>query len=175
MYVVRQISCYLYTSSLKFLYAYGINVNSTISEDLSSVIEYNLSMEELVLGDNQLENGLIQIAESCSRLTSLKLLELSHNCISPTQVVNFASTVSKCNSLEALSLGGICLSVDENIYLNISRIYEIHVYVTDTINNEEQVGYYKFYIFSELSRMIFCRALSFNYQHLNVKYHYDFT
>ena len=165
------------TSSLKLLYAYGINVTSTVTEELSSVIKQNLSMEELSLGDNLLENGLMQIVESCSRLTSLKVLELSHNCISPTQVVNFASTVSKCNSLEALSVGGICLSVDENLYLNISTIYEMHVFVTDiknTINNEKQLCNYRFYIFSELLRMIFCRALLLNHQHLNVMYQYDF-
>ena len=165
------------TSSLKFLYAYGINVTSTVTEELSSVIEHNVSMEELSLGDNLLENGLMQIVESCSRLTSLKILELSHNCVSPTQVVNFASTVSKCNSLEALSMGGICLSVDENLYLNISTIYEIHVFLTDiknTINNQKQLCIYRFYIFSELLRMIFCRALLLNHQHLNVMYQYDF-
>ena len=162
-------------SSLKFLYAYGINVTSAVSSELSSVIELNFSMEELSLGDNLLEDGLIQIVESCSRLTSLKNLELLHNCISPTQVVDLASAVSKCNSLEALSLGGICFSVDENLYLNISRIYEIHVFGTDTVNNEGQLVNYKFYIFSELSRMIYCRTLSLKYQHLNVMYHYDFT
>ena len=161
------------TSSLKFLYACGISVTSTVTEELSSVIEHNLSMEELSLGDNILENGLVQIAESCSRLRILKVLELSHNCISPTQVVNFTSTVSKCNSLEALSIGGICLSVDENLYLNISMIYEIYVLITDiknTINNEKQLSNYNFYILSELLRMIFCQASLLNYQHLNVMY-----
>ena len=162
-------------SSLKFLYAYGINVTSAVPEELSSIIEHNLSMEELSLGDNLLGDGLIQIVDSCSRLTSLKNLELSHNCISPSQVVNFTSIVSKCNSLKALLLGGISLSVDENLYLNNSRIYEIHAFRTDTVNNEEQLGNYKFYIFSELSRMLFCRVLSFNYQHLNMMYHYDYT
>ena len=167
------------TSSLKLLYAYGISVTSTVAEELSSVIEHNLSMERLSLGDNLLENGLMQIAESCSRLISLKVLELSHNCLSPSQVVNFASTVSKCNSLEALSMGGICLSVDENLCLNIARIFEMqcHVFVTDikkTVHNEKQLSNYRFDIFPELLRMIFCWALLLNYQHLNVMYQYDF-
>ena len=168
------------TSSLKFLYAYGINVNSTVSEDLSSVIEHNLSIEGLLLGDNLLENGLVQIAESCSRLTSLEFLELSHNCISPTQVVNLASTVSKCNSLEALSMGGVCLTVDQTLYLNVARIFEINKFVagiknTVKFNSVKQICNYQFYIFSELLRMIYCRTLPLNYQHLNVMYQHDFT
>ena len=160
-------------SSLKFLYAYGINVTSAVSEELSSVIEHNLSMEELSLGDNLLEDGLIQIVDSCSRLTSLKLLELSHNCISPTQVVNLTSIVSKCNSLKALSLGGTCLSVDESLYLNVSRTFEF-VTGKDTVNNEEQICNHRIYIFSDLLRIILCRELSLNYQNLSVVYQYDF-
>ena len=165
-------------SSLKSLYAYGINVTSTVSEELSSVIEHNLSLENLSLGDNLLKNGLIKIMESCSRLTSLKILELSHNCISPTQVVNIASTVSKCNSLEALSMGGICLSVDESLYLNVTRIFEINMFVTEiksTLNIKKQVCNYKFCIYSELLRMIFCRASLLNYHRFYVMYQYDFT
>ena len=116
------------TSSLRCLYACGVNITSVVSEDLSSIIDHNLLMERISLGNNLLENGLIQIAYSCSELANLKLLEFSHNCISPTQVVSLASIVSKCNSLEALSLGGICLNVDENLYLNVSRIYNKQFY-----------------------------------------------
>ena len=163
------------TSSLKCLYAFGINVTSTVSGELSSVIDHNELLEELLLGDNLLENGLIQIAESCSRLTSLKILELSHNCINPTQVVNLASIVSKCNSLEALSLGGICLSVDENLYLNVSRIYDktLAMDIRNLINNRE--GFHNsFYILSELLRMTAFQVLiPFNYQCLYMMYEYD--
>ena len=162
------------SSSLKYLYAFGISVTFTVSEELSSVIDHTPSLEELSLGSNLLQNGLIQITESCSRLTNLKLLELSHNCICPTQVVKLASTLSKCNSLEVLSMGGICLSVDENLYLNISRIYD-QVLAMDTrnlVNKGER--FYKdiFYILSELLRSI-TELTQYNYQYLYMMYDYD--
>ena len=160
-------------SSLKYLYAFGINVTSAVTEELSSAIEHNLSMEILSLGDNLLENGLMQIAESCSRLTSLKILELSHNCLSPTQVVNFASTVSKCNSLEALSMGGICLSIDESLYLNVARICD-QVFAKNLVNEREIFCTNNFYIVVELLRMTAYQVLApFNYQYLCIMYEYD--
>ena len=164
--------------SLKYLYAFGISVTFTVSEELSSVIDHTPSLEELSLGNNSLQNGLIQIAESCSRLASLKILELSYNCISPTQVVNFASTVSKCYSLEALSIGGICLSVDENLYLNISRIYDQFVMnARNPVNKRESFYKNSFYTLSELLRITVFQVLtsSFNYQnfYMMIMYEYD--
>ena len=165
-------------SSLECLSAFGINVTSTVSGELSSVIDSNPSLEELLLGDNILGNGLIQIVESCNRLTSLKLLELSHNCICPTQVVNFASIVSKCNSLEALSMGGICLSVDENLYLNVARICDqVSVMSPSELVNTRKIKIFctnNFYIVAELLRMTAYQVLTpFNYQYLYVMYEYD--
>ena len=82
-------------------------------------IDQNLLMQVISLGDNLLENGLIKIAESCSRLMNLKVLELAHHQTSPTQVINLVSAVNKCSSLELLSLSGICMNVNESIYLNV--------------------------------------------------------
>ena len=155
------------TSSLKLLYACGINVTSTVSEELSSIIDHNLLLEELSLGDNLLENGLIHIAESCSRLINLKLLEFSHNCISPTQVVNLASLVSKCSSLEALSLGGICLSVDENLYLNVYRVCNhLHKELSNSLTQGMLLNKY----LSDLMRMKICQFSLRNYDFLSVTY-----
>ena len=156
-------------SSLKFLYAYGINITSTVSEELSSVIDHNRSLKELSLSNNYLENGLIQIAESCSGLANLKLLELSHNCISPTQVVKLASIVSKCNSLEALSLGGICFSVDESLYLNVCRIRN---QLPEQLSNSSTQGMLLDKCLYELLRMKKCQLSSLHYDRLSWIYQY---
>ena len=151
------------TSSLKYLYASDINATSTVSEELSSVIDNNPSLEELSLGNNLLENGLIQIAESCSRLTSLKILELSHNCISPAQAVNLASIVSKFNSLqslESLSLAGLCLTVNENLYLSKGT--------SNAFSKEKAINNICF----ELFRMKICHMSLFNYSQLIFIYNY---
>ena len=161
-------------SSLKHLHASDINVTSTVSTELSAIIDQNLSMQEVTIDNNLLENGLIQIAESCSRLTNLKVLELSYNHIIPREVVNLASTVNKCSSLELLSLGGICMSVNENIYLSISRINNILLCKDQScnipkaktmLNNELQIC-------SEMLKIKMCQTSRMNYEHLNFMYLY---
>ena len=154
-------------SSLKFLYAYGINITSFASEELSSVIDHNMSLKEILLGDNLLENGLMQIVESCSILPNLKFLEISHNSISPTLVVNLASIVSKCNSLEALSLGGICLSVDEILYFNVYR-KQLRKELSSNSTQEMLLNKLCF----ELMRMTNCQTSSRNYSGLMYQYWY---
>ena len=105
--------------TLQYFHASGVSVTASITKQLKKVIDKNQLLEELSLSDNSLEAGLIEVAESCNKLTRLKLLELSHTSISPTQVVNLVSIISKSNSLESLSLGGITLNAIKNVYINI--------------------------------------------------------
>jgi len=155
-------------SSLKYLYAYGINVTSTVSEELSFLVDNNYSMKKISLGDNLLENGLIRVAKSCSKLTNLKVLELSYNFVSSAQVLNLALIISKCNSLESLSLGGICMSINENLYLNVYRIYN-KLFFEDSIIKEKTLCKN---ISSELLRIQICRITSIKYNRLNLLYNY---
>ena len=157
-------------STLKCLHANSINVKSSVSTELSAIIDQNLLMQEISLGDNLLENGLIQIAESCSRLMNLKVLELAHNQISPMQVVNLVSAVNECSSLELLSLSGICMSINESIYLNIFRIYNKVFYKglrrSSNVPTEGKLFSNVFQMCSEILRTKMCQALILNYDSL---------
>ena len=157
-------------STLKCLHANNINVSSSVSTELSAIIDQNLLMQEISLGDNLLENGLIQIAESCSRLMNLKVLELAHNQTSPMQVVNLASAVNTCSSLELLSLGGICISVNESLYLNVFRIYNKAFYKgmhrSSNVPKERKLFSNVFQMCSEILRTKMCQALILNYDSL---------
>ena len=164
-------------SSLKRLHANSINISSSVSTELSAIIDQNLLIQEISLRDNLLENGLIQIAESCSRLMNLKVLELAHNQTSPMQVVNLASAVNKCSSLELLSLGGICMSINESIYLNVFRIYNKAFYNgmhrSSNVPTEGKLFSNVFQMCSEILRTKMCQALILNYDSLlNVIYLY---
>ena len=157
-------------SSLKCLHANNINVSSSVSTELSAIIDQNLLMQEISLGDNLLENGLIQIAQSCSRLMNLKVLELAHNQISPMQVVNLVLVVNKCSSLELLSLGGICMSINESIYFNVFRIHNKAFYKgmhrSPNVPTEGKLFSNVFQMCSEILRTKMCQALILNYDSL---------
>ena len=167
-------------SNLKYLYANDINITSVVSKDLSSVIKHNVLMERISLSENLLENGLIQITESCSRLAFLTALELSHNSISPTKVINLALIASKCNSLKSLSLGGICMSAQEYIHLSVSEIF-CKVFCKSIRNNFTFKKYHimdnKFLFISEHLRKRMYTVSILNYDQLIVayqKYWYDY-
>ena len=161
-------------SSLKRLYAYAINITSDVSVELSSVIDHYVSLKGILLSDNLLGNGLLQIVECCSKLRNLEVLELSHNCISPTQVVNLASIVSKSNSIESLSLGGICLNVNENLYLNVCRTYSTKFYNegSNSLTQGKLFVNKKIQICCELMRMKICQISLLHYDYLKYLYRY---
>ena len=158
-------------SSLKVLDLDNNNIQEQAADELSSVIVNNLSLEKIFLSNNLLENGLIQIVESHRRLANLKILELSHNCISPTQVVNLASSVSKCISLEVLSLGGVCFSVNETLYFNV---YRIRNHFHKNISNTLTQGIFFNKNLYELTRMKICQLSLLNYDLLSVTYQYRY-
>ena len=88
-----------------------------------SIIKSNPLITEIWLGDNMLQGGLIDIAMSCNNLMNLQVIELSHNSISPTEVVHLASVVSDIKSLRVLIFGGLILNVTERFHLDIFQIY----------------------------------------------------
>ena len=83
------------------------------SSELVSIIRNNPSLTKLSLGQNMLKSGLIDIAMSCTRLTNLQAIELSHNSISPMEVLQLASIVTNITSLQALMFSGLVLSAKE--------------------------------------------------------------
>ena len=162
------------TSSLKRLYAHSINITSTVSEELSSVIDLNLLLENISIRDNLLENGLLQIVESCSNLKYLKILELSHNCISPAQVVNLASIISKSNSVEVLSFDGICLNVNESLYLNVWRTCNTKICneARNSLMQEKMFLDKRMQLCCELMRWRICQTPLLHYGYSNFVYQY---
>ena len=87
------------------------------------IIKNNPLITEIWLGDNMLQSGLIDIAMSCNNLTNLRAIELSHNSISPTEVVHLASVVSNIKSLQVLIFGGLILNVIERFHLDVFQVY----------------------------------------------------
>ena len=106
-----------------YFYAHNINITSIVSDKLISIIENNPSLRKISLGSNSLEDSLLQIATSCGTLRNLQLLELSTNCVSYAKLVSLASVINTNISLVSLSLNGITLTVEENLYLNVHRMY----------------------------------------------------
>ena len=116
-------------SQLKYLFLsnnYMSNYYSTESpsKELVSVIKNNPLITKLWLGDNMLQNGLIEIAVSCNSLANLQVLELSHNGISPQEVGSLASAVVNITSLQALIFSGLVLSITERLYSGVIQFYK---------------------------------------------------
>ena len=156
--------------TLRYFHASGVSITARITKQLKEVIDNNQLLEEFSLSDNSLESGLIEIAESCSKLTGLKLLELSHTSINSTQVVNLASVISKSNSLESLSLGGITLSAIKNLYVNIFNKKACTFMQVN--NNSGKVIEFACY---ELLKMKTIRDFLLNYDWIYLSYSYEYV
>ena len=160
--------------TLKCLYANSINITSAVSEELSCIIDHNASLTELSFNNNLLQNGLIQIAESCMKLNCLKCLELSHNCINPTQVIYLSSIIDKYNSLESLSLGGISLSITESLFLTVYRFYhkQIGKDTSDILTSREVFCNNILLTCYEFLRIKICQTSSLSYKCLHFVYNH---
>ena len=93
------------------------------STELVFVIKNNPCITKLLLGNNILQRGLIDIATSCQDLPNLQVLGLSHNNVSPTEVVKSVSFIANINSLQVLILGGLVLSVKERFHFGVFQCY----------------------------------------------------
>ena len=88
-----------------------------------SIIKSNPLIAEIWLDDNMLQSWLIDIAMSCNSLANLQALGLSHNGISPTEVVHLSSVISDIKSLQVLMFGGLILNVIERFHLDVFQVY----------------------------------------------------
>ena len=98
-------------------------LTETTTSQFVSIIKSNPLITEIWLDDNMLQSGLIDIAKSCNNLANLRALGLSHNSISPTEVVHLASVVSNIKSLQVVMFGGLILNVIERFHLDVFQIY----------------------------------------------------
>ena len=158
-----------HVKTLKYLHACRTNVCTTVIRELKMVIDNNVSLEEISLSDNLLKSGLIEITESCSKLTGLKLLELSHNCISPLHIIDLVSNINKICSLQSLSLGGITLNIYENLFLSLFK----RAYVFNNENDLQHTIVEN--ICYEVLRMMATRDFLLNYDTLHLSYIYEYV
>ena len=119
-------------SNLTILYLEDNLLTEEMSDDLSLAISSNKSLELLILLDNMLQTGLIKIAEACNKLSNIKVLQLAHNCIVPSKVVELTSVITQNTSLEGVLLGGITLNAAECFHLNINEVLCITNITSDT-------------------------------------------
>ena len=106
-------------------------LSEQMSDDLSLVISTNKSLENLILLDNILKTGLIKIVKACNKLSNIKVLQLAHNCIIPSKVVELTTLITQNTSLERVLLGGITLSAAESSHLNVNTV----LHKTDTASS----------------------------------------
>ena len=109
-------------SNLTSLWLGDGSLSEEMCDDLSLAISRNTSMEGLVLLDNMLQTGLIKIAEACNKLSNIQVLQLAHNCIIPSKVVELTSIITQSTSLERVLLGGITLNAAECFHYNINEV-----------------------------------------------------
>ena len=109
-------------SNLTTLWLGDVPLSEEMCDDLSLAISKNTSMKKLILLDNMLQTGLIKIAEACNKLSNIHVLQLAHNCIIPSKVVELTSIITQSTSLETVLLGGITLNAAECFHNNINEV-----------------------------------------------------
>ena len=109
-------------SNLSFLQLEDNLLTEEMSYDLSLAISKNVSLKTLILLDNILQAGLIKIAKVCNSLTDIRVLQLAHNCIIPSKVVELTSIITENTSLERVLLGGITLNAMESFHFNVNEV-----------------------------------------------------
>ncbi|EAS03812.2 kinase domain protein, putative (macronuclear) [Tetrahymena thermophila SB210] len=92
----------------------------------------NLQTFSLMLKNNMIEDGIIQIAKNLSNCQSLKSLELnvSFNSIKGCDLISFGQDISKCSNLAILSLSiqgnkQISLNHIEDSIVNLSKLPQL--------------------------------------------------
>ena len=109
-------------SNLTTLWLEDNLLSEQMSNDLSLAISSNKSLEILILLDNMLQAGLIEIVKACNKLSNIKVLQLAHNCIIPSKAVELTSIITQNASLERVLLGGITLNAAECFHFNINEV-----------------------------------------------------
>ena len=114
-------------SNLTTLWLEDNLLSKQMTADLSLAISTNKSLEILILLDNMLQTGLIEVVKACNKLCNIKVLQLAHNCIVPCKIVELTSIITQSTSLGRVLLGGITLNAAECFHFNINEVlHKIH-------------------------------------------------
>ena len=94
-------------SSLTKLCINHNNINTEAADDIAAVISCNIYIQELNLSSNNLQaSGIVKIARSLQKISSLIKLYINHNSISTEAADDIAAVIS-CNIyIQELNLGG---------------------------------------------------------------------
>ena len=103
--LIAQSLCEL--SSLKACNLRDNYITDKAAKALASVISNNTKLEELYLGNNQLQSGIIKIAITLQKVSTLKVLDLDNNNITEPAAKELSKAIEKNPSLENLWLNGI--------------------------------------------------------------------
>ena len=114
-------------SSLVVLYLSNMKMTEAVASDLVLAINNNLLLEKLYLAGNFLSNSLVTVLKACKKSNKyLTLLDLQCNCVDPSAMVDLASVTGDIDTLEALFLGGLSLSTEEqfksNYLMNLKQV-----------------------------------------------------
>ena len=145
-------------------------LHDSVSElTATELLSNNPLITKLWLGGNMLQNLAIDIAISCSSLKNLQVLELSHNSISPMNVLHLVSLVTNANMLQALMISGLILNIQERFLVGIFHFYEVSKQRFLLQNNSKCSESSKLEIFClEVWRLQFAGRVKLNYVYQNV-------
>ena len=108
---------------LQSLFINDTNLSITAVNSLLATVHHNHTISDIWLGDNNIQQGLLNIVKDCSVLPNLEVLELSHNNYDKSDVANLASHVVGIASLKSLMFGGITLCCKEYFCIRVLTFF----------------------------------------------------
>ena len=93
-------------TTLKVLNISDNNVNIEAAHEIGCVISRQIKLETLILGGNNLQDGLIVIFKKLNHFSTLKILDISNNNACTTTIDKIAAILCFHDRLEKLYLGG---------------------------------------------------------------------
>ena len=128
-------------SSLTKLYIELNSIGDKAADDIAAVISCNINLQELNLGGNYFQtSGIIVIARSLQKISSLKVLHINDNYITYEAADDIATAIS-CNvHLRDLNIGGNDLQASGIIVIarslqKISSLRKLYINQSNITNN----------------------------------------
>ena len=130
-------------SSLNILNLHSNNLNKEAGKCLSSIIFNNVHLEQLVLDNNDLNEGIFQIAKALQQINSMQILSLGNTNL-PKEVSDELALVIECNQcLNTLLLNDNNLQCSAIIILHsLSKLSSLRVLNLQSNKLTEDVGKY---------------------------------
>ena len=112
-------------SSITVLFLGYMDMSDGVVTDLVLAINNNPLLKNLWLCSNKLSSSLVEIMHTCKRSAKyLITLNVEWNSVDPSTITNLVQTIGTINTLEALFVGGLTVTIDEKyIYLYNLLLY----------------------------------------------------